>query len=138
MRHEPAGRVAARAPRVPLRLRLRAGEDGLVVLRPAHEGTAKLAGDALRPDAPTCSVDARLGEVRSRLREEGATYCVAVDAEGIVAGLVQGSALDAHPGYTIEQAMEFGVTTVRPSEKLGPLRERLKKRRRGGDRGDQL
>jgi hypothetical protein len=51
---------------------------------------------------------------------------VAVDAEGIVAGLVQGSALDAHPGYTIEQAMEFGVTTVRPSEKLGPLRERLK------------
>ncbi len=91
-----------------------------------HEGTAKLAGDALRPDAPTCSVDARLGEVRFRLREEGATYCVAVDAEGIVAGLVQGSALDAHPAQTIEQAMEFGVTTVRPSEELGPLRERLK------------
>lgn len=50
---------------------------------------------------------------------------MAVDTEGIVAGLVQGSALDAHPGYTSSRAMEFGVTTVRPSEELGPLRERL-------------
>lgn len=50
---------------------------------------------------------------------------MAVDEEGIVAGLVQGFAFDSHPGDTIEQAMEFGVITVRPSEELGPLRERL-------------
>ncbi len=92
----------------------------------AHEGKAKLAGDMVHSDVPTCSVDARLGEVRSRLTEEESAYCVAIGADGIVAGLVQGGALDANPSSTIEQAMEFGVTTIRPSEEVGPLRERMR------------
>ena len=91
----------------------------------AHEGSAQLAGDKVRSDMPTCSVESRLGDVRARLKEEGAAFCVAVGADGVVAGIVQGSALDASPGLTIEEAMEFGVTTVRPSEELGPLRERM-------------
>lgn len=67
----------------------------------------------------------RLGEVTSRLQEEGAAFCVAVADNGVLAGIVQGSALDANPGLTIEAVMEFGVTTVRPSEEVGPLRERM-------------
>ena len=92
----------------------------------AHEGTAQLAGDMLHSDVPTCSVESRLGEMKSRLDEEGAAFCVAVGDDGVVAGIVQGSALNANPALAIEEVMEFGVSTVRPAEEVGPLRERMR------------
>ncbi|MBW3610487.1 MAG: hypothetical protein KY438_03015 [Actinobacteria bacterium] len=63
----------------------------------AHEGTAQLAGDMLHSDVPTCSVESRLGEMKSRLDEEGAAFCGAAGDDGVVAGIVQGKALDANP-----------------------------------------
>ncbi len=84
-----------------------------------HEGDATLAGDVMHRDVLTCPVEARLGDVQVRLAEEGAAYCVAT-----------GAALRANPARTIEEVMEVGATTVRPSEEVGPLRERMRRARR--------
>jgi CBS domain-containing protein len=45
---------------------------------------------------------------------------------GVVQGLIRGRELaDAGPDATADEIMRFGISTVRPSEELDPLLERM-------------
>lgn len=90
-----------------------------------HEGSALLAGDVLDRSVPTCELDAPLTETRRRAEEHGQGCCVAVTDGNVVMGLLAGSALDGPGERRVEEAMAFGVTTVRPSEDLAGLVERM-------------
>jgi CBS domain-containing protein len=90
-----------------------------------HEGSALLAGVVLETDVPLCRVDTPLGEARLHVTEAGASFCIVTDEWGLVAGVVQGDVLDGDNDLTVERVMEFGVTTVRPSEEVRPLLQRM-------------
>jgi CBS domain-containing protein len=94
-----------------------------------HEGQAVLAADIVRRDVPTCPPDETAGRLRARLAGTGANFCVVTTPEAVVLGVVQ-EGLDQAPDATAaEEIMDFGITTVRPGELLGPLVERMRKAR---------
>jgi predicted transcriptional regulator len=86
------------------------------------------AGEVARRDTPTCALEDRVADVAATVVEAGREACIVVGPEGIVQGRLRGRALAGTPGATAEQAMELGPTTIRPSERLGPLVERMRRR----------
>jgi Mg/Co/Ni transporter MgtE len=72
------------------------------------------AGDIARKDAPTCSLDERLGDVAERVRAAGWNACVVVNQEHVVFGLLRAKELDADPERRIEEVMRPGPSTFRP------------------------
>jgi CBS domain-containing protein len=100
------------------------GKMGWLSYNLPHESEALLAGDLLHDDVPTCDVDERLGEVRARVGPH-ATFCVVTAEPGLVAGVLQDDALAGDAHVTAEQAMQFGVSTVRPSEDAQALVQRM-------------
>jgi hypothetical protein len=72
------------------------------------------AGEASRKDAVVCALKDRLGDVRDRARQSGLEVAVAVDAEGIVLGLLRSKELDLDPNLAVDQAMRPGPSTFRP------------------------
>lgn len=92
-----------------------------------YEGEASLVGPLARRDVPTCHVDDRLAGVR-RAGLGGADLVVVVDDDQIVQGVLDHHAL-AHgrEDLTAEQAMTVGPTTVRPSEEVDALVERMRR-----------
>ena len=83
------------------------------------------AGPVAKGDAPTCGLTERLGEVRQRVQGTGWESCVVVNAERVVLGRVRGTAWDAPDEALVEDVMEAGPTTVRPSEPLAAITERM-------------
>jgi Mg/Co/Ni transporter MgtE len=86
------------------------------------------AGEIARRDTPTCALGDRVANVREEVLALGRDVCIVVNPEGIVEGRLRGRALEEAPEATAEQAMEVGPTTIRPSERLEPLVERMRKR----------
>jgi Mg/Co/Ni transporter MgtE len=72
------------------------------------------AGSVARKDAPTCSLEERLGDVRDRVRAAGWNACVVVNAQRVVLGLLRTAELAAEPSLRIEEAMRPGPSTFRP------------------------
>ena len=72
------------------------------------------AGEASRRDVVVCALKDRLGDVRDRARQSGLEVAVAVDAEGIVLGLLRSKELDLDPNLAVDQAMRPGPSTFRP------------------------
>jgi Mg/Co/Ni transporter MgtE len=108
------------------------GKDGWLAMGLPTEGpdaTTLRAGDVADRDSPTCAVHDRLGDVRDRLRAVGETSCIVVDDQRVVVGRVRGESLETDPEQTVEAVMEAGPTTVRPSEPLAALVERMQKRK---------
>jgi CBS domain-containing protein len=108
------------------------GKDGWLAMGLPSEGpeaATPRAGDVADRDSPTCAPHDRLGDVRDRLREVGETSCIVVNDQRVVLGRVRAQALDAEAEQTVEAVMEAGPTTVRPSEPLDALIERMRKRR---------
>ncbi len=87
------------------------------------------AGDVAGRDAPTCGPGDRLGDVRERARAAGWDGYVVVNNERVVLGRIRGDALDGDPVAPVEAVMECGPTTVRPSEPLDALTERMRDRK---------
>ena len=69
-----------------------------------------------------------MADVREDVVAVGREVCIVVNSEGIVEGRLRGRALEETPEATAEQAMEIGPTTIRPSERLEPLVDRMRKR----------
>lgn len=90
------------------------------------------AGRVAKRDVPTCGLTERLREVRQRVQETGRESCIVVNAEHVVLGRVRGTAWDAPDDAQIEGVMEVGPTTVRPSEPLAAITERMQEH---GSRG---
>jgi CBS domain len=96
-----------------------------------RDGTAAAvpnAGEVARRGTPTCALDDRVADVRATVLAAGREVCIVVSPEGIVQGRLRGRALQETPEATAEQAMELGPTTIRPSERLEPLVERMRRR----------
>jgi Mg/Co/Ni transporter MgtE len=110
------------------------GKDGWLTMGLPTEGpeaNTPRAGDVADRDTPTCALSDRLGDVRDRLRAMAKTSCIVVNDQRVVLGRIRGEALDGDPEQTVEAVMEAGPTTVRPSEPLDALIERMQKRRAG-------
>ena len=108
------------------------GKDGWLTMGLPTEGpdaATPRAGDVADRDTPTCSLCERLGDVRHRLRAAGKTSCIVVNDQRVVLGRLRGESLDGDAGQTVEAVMEAGPTTVRPSEPLDALIERMQKRK---------
>jgi Mg/Co/Ni transporter MgtE len=93
-----------------------------------YEGTADLVSRHLiAPD--TCTLDEKVTEVRDRaaLAPGETLYAVVVD-DRIVVGSLRIDETDDEPSgdATVESAMRFGVSTVRPSEERAELEQRMR------------
>ncbi len=96
-----------------------------------HDAATLRAGDVADRDTPTCGLHDRLGDVRDRLQATGGTSCIVVDDQRVILGRIRSESLDGDAEQTVEAVMEAGPTTVRPSEPLEALVERMRKRRVG-------
>lgn len=100
--------------------------DWLAFGRP-YEGSARLAGTAVTTEVATCSFRDRLGDVRESLEGSPFGTLVALNGEGVVMGRLGRAALAEDDDVPVEALMREGPTTVRPSEELGPLVERMRR-----------
>ena len=108
------------------------GKDGWLTMGLPTEGpdaATPRAGDVADRDTPTCALHDRLRDVRDRLQTASETICIVVNDQRVVLGRVRFEALDGNAEQTVEAVMEAGPTTVRPSEPLAALIERMQKRR---------
>lgn len=90
-----------------------------------YEGQAVLAGGVVRRDVVTARPDERVPELRIRL-EQALAGMVVVLAGDLVNGVVRRREIEgAPPDATAAKVMDVGVSTVRPSEDLAGLLERM-------------
>jgi CBS domain-containing protein len=92
-----------------------------------REGTSTAtpwAGDLL-VEAVTCALDARLSVARELVSGSDLDFCVVVNEEDIVAGVLRGDVLAKDDDATTEDVMELGPRTIRPSK---PVDDLLRKR----------
>jgi predicted transcriptional regulator len=82
------------------------------------------AGD-LVVEAVTCRTGKRLAEAAELVSASEHDFCVVVNEEGIVAGVLRGDALAKDPEAHVEDVLELGPRTIRPSK---PVEELLRKR----------
>ena len=86
------------------------------------------AGDVVTREVPTCHLDDDLKTALERARAAGWDSCVVVNAAGVVLGRVRADALDRALDQSIEAVLEAGPATVRPSEELEGLVQRMQDR----------
>jgi CBS domain-containing protein len=86
-------------------------------------------GDLVRDELPTCVPDERVGAVRDRVLESGFDFCVVLNEERVVAGLLRGGALAGDPEARVDDVMELGPRTTRPST---PVEQLLARRSSSG------
>jgi CBS domain-containing protein len=74
---------------------------------------------------PTCGIDEPVGDVAKRLFGTS-TRCVVVNDRRIVAGLLVGlDTMGANDQRPASEVMRPGPGTIRPSEDLGEVRQRM-------------
>ncbi len=89
-----------------------------------------MAGEvATAESAVTCKLGERIGEVRGRLEGRSDTFCVVLNDQDVVLGRIGRSQLDADPATPVEEVMQSGPTTVRPTEPAAALLDRMAKRK---------
>ncbi len=89
------------------------------------------AGDVARKGVPTCRLDEAVGDVRSRVEAAGWNLCMVTDDSGVVLGRLRQRVLNGNPDDIVEQVMEEGPTTTRPSTELDYIIPRIQKRKVG-------
>ena len=93
-----------------------------------REGSAAAVpwvGDLLLEGVVTCRIGSRLEEVSELASGGELDLCVVVNEERVVAGVLRGNALSKDPGSRVEDVMELGPRTIRPSQ---PVEKLLAKR----------
>jgi CBS domain-containing protein len=91
-----------------------------------YEGEAVLVSRVLRRDLVVAAQDQRVADLADRVVADPAGLAVVVADGGVVQGLIRGRELaGAEPDATAEEIMRFGISTVRPSEELDPLLDRM-------------
>jgi CBS domain-containing protein len=90
------------------------------------EGSAHLVGSELDRDAPTCTLGEKVSEVRARLSPHG--FCVVLFDSNVVAGSLGEDALRANGDQLVEAAMNSGPPTVRLTEEVEALDERMRRK----------
>jgi len=85
------------------------------------------AGEHVRTDVPTCSLEERLQEVRARLRASEWDICLVVNEKRVVLGRLGRRALAREDDVTVEDAMSSGPSTVRPNVSVEAMLERMRR-----------
>ncbi len=92
------------------------------------DGTiGRRAGEHVRSDVPTCSLEERLQEVRARARANRWDTCLVVNEKRVVLGRLGRRALAREDDMTVEEAMSSGPSTVRPNVTLEAMLERMRR-----------
>jgi hypothetical protein len=81
----------------------------------------------VRPPTATCRADALAGQIRSELEPGPDSICAVTNVEGIVLGRVRWKDLPADDDVRAEEFMQLGPATVRPTEELRGLVDRMRK-----------
>jgi CBS domain-containing protein len=89
--------------------------------REGKDAEAPWAGDLARDDVPTCAPEESLGELRDRVLESGYDFCLVLNEQRVVLGLLRGDALAKEPGAQAEEVMELGPVTIRANEPVEEL-----------------
>jgi len=76
---------------------------------------------------PTCRLDERLSDVRTRVSAAGWDTCFVVNDEKVVLGRLGRAALAGENDVSVEEAMSAGPSTVRPSLELDRAVERMRR-----------
>jgi predicted transcriptional regulator len=92
-----------------------------------YEGEGQLIGPVMRRGVDRCLLDDSIGDVRARLRAVRSGRLPVVDANGVVMGLLGLDALEADDAERVEALMREGPATVRPSEEIKALSERMQR-----------
>lgn len=82
-------------------------------------------------DVPTCRLSDNCGEARAKLREGLRPAVVVTNDDGVVLGRLRKAALEGDPSLRVEDAMDIGPTTFRPSVDLQALIDRMHERKVG-------
>jgi CBS domain-containing protein len=83
---------------------------------------------AMDPNVPTCHLTEEVGAVRRRLGD-GPTFCVVVNERRIVAARLEHlDRIDPQGPRPAGEIMRAGPTTIRPSEDLRAVRQRMSER----------
>jgi predicted transcriptional regulator len=93
-----------------------------------YEGEAELVSRAMRRDPVVAALRDPVADVADRILADPAGLAVVVAEHGIVQGVIGGAELKNAPVAAVaEDVMRFGITTVRPSEELPSLINRMDK-----------
>jgi CBS domain-containing protein len=96
------------------------------------EGTGPhtaLAGEVADREAVlTCRLGDRVGDVADKLEPVPHDYCVVLNDHDIILGRMRKKNILGPPDAPVEQAMEPGPTTVRPSEPARGLLEQMRRK----------
>ena len=87
------------------------------------------AKDVARRDVPTCRLTETIAEAQARALAAGWQVCLVLGEGRVIQGRLRREAWNAPPDALAAAVMENGPTTVRPDELLGPLVERMQKRK---------
>lgn len=84
-------------------------------------------GDIARSNPPTCRPGETVGRQRERPDVAEWRLCVVTDSDGVVHGLVTQAVLsESSPDRTVDEVMELGPTTIRPSDSIESAHGRLR------------
>jgi CBS-domain-containing membrane protein len=83
------------------------------------------AGDLVHRHTPTCHFRDRAVDAPRLMHAHDVNFCVAVTKDNVVLGMVYRDEVQDGDAKTIEQVMRPGPTTIRASEPLEPLVERM-------------
>jgi predicted transcriptional regulator len=83
------------------------------------------AGDLVHQHTPTCHFQDRTIDALDLMHARDVNFCVAVTKDNVVLGMVYRDEAQDGDAKTIEQVMRPGPTTIRASEPLEPLVERM-------------
>lgn len=83
------------------------------------------AGDLARDDVPACRPDEPVSEILQRFDESGWDFCVVVDDDRVVLGLLTRDRLAGEARATAGQVMEEGPLTTRLDTSADGVRDRM-------------
>ncbi len=90
---------------------------------------ASYVGDCLVHEVPTCGLHDSVAAARQKLAQMKAELCAVINREKIVLGAYDTHALETDSSTTVEQVMQAGPKTLRPSY---PAEEAAKLLRKSG------
>lgn len=93
------------------------------------EGTGPhhaMAGEVATKDGlHTCVLGSSVGDSARAMAQSGDSFCLVLNDEGVVLGRLRKKHLDAKSEEIVDDVMETGPTTVRPTESAKALLERM-------------
>jgi CBS domain-containing protein len=76
----------------------------------------------------TCVLGSSVGDSARAMEGSGDTFCLVLNDEGVVLGRLRKKHRDPDSNEIVDNVMETGPTTVRPTESAKALLERMEKR----------